>query len=92
MKADRRMGPGDPLALLVHLLAHGWLWVLEAVLVGGECWTCCSCEVVFRPTLMMWAEDWGQFRNCPECEGLRWGAWRTNTPSWWVRRLEEVGN
>ncbi len=73
----------DPLALLVHIfhLGPGWFCVLEGLLNEG--WTCCSCEVVFRPTVLMLALDLGQWRNCPSCEGLRLGAFRTRIPSWY---------
>ncbi len=81
MKANRRMGRGDPLALLVHLLHLRWDWVLDGLL--NESWTCPSCEVVFRPTVLMLALDLDVLRSCPSCEGLWGGDFRTRTPSWY---------
>lgn len=72
---------GEALAFLVHVLQHGWRWALEEVLTETS-WTCRSCDVVFRPTVMMLLQDHDNFRDCPRCEGLWWGAFRTNTPSW----------
>ncbi len=75
------MGRGAPLALLVHLLHLPWAVVLERLLNEG--WTCPSCELVFRPTVLMLALDRDVLRGCPSCEGLRLGAFRTRTPSWY---------
>ncbi len=80
MKDGGRMGPGDPLALLAHFLHVRWDWVLERALTEG--WTCPSCELVFRPTVLMLALDLDILRGCPSSEGLWLGDFRTRTPSW----------
>ncbi len=78
-----RPGRGrEAMAFLVHVfhLGRGWFRVLERALTEG--WTCCSCETVFCPTFMMLLQDRDAWRNCPSCEGLLWGSFRTRPPSW----------
>ncbi len=72
----------DPLDSVIHLLHLGpeWFGVLDRLL--NESWTCPSCELVFRPTVLMLALDLDVLRGCPSCEGLWLGAFRTRTPSW----------
>ncbi len=85
-----RQGKGQArVAFLAHALAHGWRGALEIYL--EEAWTCCSCEVVFRPTIMMILQDHDNWRNCPSCEGLLLGSFRTRTPSWFTHRDPDNG-
>ncbi len=78
------------MAFVVHLLHLPWVVVLERLLTEG--WTCCSCETVFRPTFMMLLQDRDTWRNCPSCEGLLCGAFRTRTPSWFNPPVGEEVN